>query len=108
MAQKHVPVERFDTDWNMTADVDEKGGITAQRDAIHAAQSILIKNELRALHRTLREMNSSMNAIRHFFHALGQERLRLIVKEKHRELDLRAKRRRRRLAARRRELRAAR
>jgi hypothetical protein len=89
-----------DVDWNLP-----QGTPHHSWESINAALLMDLRDELKASNQIARETKNSIDSIRHFFHALGQERLKLLVREKHRELDLRAKRRRRRLAAARRRLR---
>ena len=67
--------KKFGGDWNLPAVERKDGSIeTAATATISVAQLILIRD-------IMKEIRDGINTIRHFFHAIGQERLRLIVQE---------------------------
>ena len=87
--------ETKDSNWNIKKDLS--GNYCWEAATIAVLMDI--RDEIKESNRISSQSMNGIDSIRHFFHALGQERLKLITKEKHRELDLRAKWRRRRIAA---------
>lgn len=71
-------------------------------DSIKVACLMDVRDELKESNRLARANLDALNAVRHFFHDLGQHRLKLLVSEAHRTAarNLQRRRARRRLTRR--------
>lgn len=83
------------TQWGEKAETPFALNKTMRDERMQTVMLIDIARSLRAI----RDNTGEIRSIRHFFHDLGQARLKLIVRESHRKMDLAAKRRRRAIAA---------
>lgn len=86
--EKHIDYRKLGGAWNLTAKVREDGSIASASDnIIMIAQLLLIRD-------TMREVADGITAVRHFVHALGGDKLRLLVREAHRREARNVRRRR--------------
>lgn len=91
-------------DRNWTA--GDENGQCPTWERVQLAVLMDLRDELKESKRLHRETLDSINAIRHFVHALGGEKIKLLIREHHRTASLKLQRRRRAQAAARRKSRA--